>query len=281
MNVKFAVNDYILIWNLLFQASISEQMHTLKQKIWKNYKQEYNNTYEDKELILQDYKNFIPNDDTIYNIILESKEYEKLEKEAEKYRLELMKIWDSNRKKINVLIKKVLKKETKTYLIFIVNEELDIIDTESPSNNEKEIVIVGKEIDKLDPLKVLLDIVMEIAKKEIIPNPENKEQQKIKDAIIELAILNELATNLVNKSRYAEGNPSLNVIKRYLYPYWLMYLGVEKSEFLNYMMRDKITFDVEKYAYEKELKKLDIEEFIKFCYRNRKYIIRQDLVEVI
>ena len=34
MNIKFVVNDYILIWNLLFQASISEKMHVLKQKIW-------------------------------------------------------------------------------------------------------------------------------------------------------------------------------------------------------------------------------------------------------
>lgn len=42
MNLKFVVNDYVLIWNLLFQASISENIHKFKQKIWINYKNEYN-----------------------------------------------------------------------------------------------------------------------------------------------------------------------------------------------------------------------------------------------
>ena len=80
MNLKFLVNDYVLIWNLLFQASVSEKIHKLKQKLWVNYKIEYNNTYRDKDLILQDYKNFIPNDDIIYNIVMETKDYEKIKK---------------------------------------------------------------------------------------------------------------------------------------------------------------------------------------------------------
>ena len=47
------------------------------------------------------------------------------------------------------------------------------------------------------------------------------------------------------------------------------------------MMRDKISFEVENYAYEKELKKMNIEEFIDFCIRNKKYIIRQKKESVI
>ena len=57
MNIKFYVNDYVLVWNLLFQASISEQIYKLKQKLWTNYKEKYNNTYRDKNLILKDDKN--------------------------------------------------------------------------------------------------------------------------------------------------------------------------------------------------------------------------------
>ena len=37
---------------------------------------EYNETFKDKELIMQDPKNFIPNNDIIYNIILENKNYD-------------------------------------------------------------------------------------------------------------------------------------------------------------------------------------------------------------
>ena len=99
MNLKFDVNDYILIWNLLFQASISENVHRLKQKIWVNYKREYNQTFRDNSLILKDPKNFIPNDDTVYNIMLENKEYEKIKKQTERFRVEILKAWDENKKK--------------------------------------------------------------------------------------------------------------------------------------------------------------------------------------
>ena len=95
MNIKFVVNDYMLIWSLLFQASISEAIHKVKQKLWVNYKNEYNGTYNDKDAILKEGKDFIPNDDTIYNIVMELKEYEKIKKNTEKYRLELMKLWDN------------------------------------------------------------------------------------------------------------------------------------------------------------------------------------------
>ena len=61
MNTKFIVNDYALIWNLLFQASISDSLSKLKAKLWDTYKEEYNKTYQDKQEIMKDYKNFIPN----------------------------------------------------------------------------------------------------------------------------------------------------------------------------------------------------------------------------
>lgn len=128
MDLKFVVNNYILIWNLLFGVSISETVHNLKQKIWLNYKDEYNNTYRDKNLILKDTRNFIPNDDTVYNMVLETKEYEKIVKKAEKYRLEVMKLWDYNRKKIDFFMKTIFRKKMKPCSIFIVNEELDIIE---------------------------------------------------------------------------------------------------------------------------------------------------------
>ena len=53
MNIDFILNDYALVWSLLFQASISEDMHKFKQHIWLNYKDEYNKVYKDKELLFQ------------------------------------------------------------------------------------------------------------------------------------------------------------------------------------------------------------------------------------
>ncbi len=269
MNANFIVNDYVLIWNLLFGASISETMYKLKQKIWDMYRTEYNEIFKDKNQIMKDYKNFIPNNDTIYNIVMENKDYDKLRNQAEKYRLEVMQIWDKNKKETERLYKEIIRKEIPNYTVFVVNKELNIIE-HIPENK----LVIGQTIDKKDPLKILMDINRRILKSNIKRYKE--EYECFKEAIIELAILNEYATRLTNRSCYQSGNPSLQSLKRCLYPYWLMYLGIPKEDFFTYMTRDKIEFDVDKYAYEKELKKMDIEEFIDFCIRNKRYIIRDN-----
>ena len=267
MKATFIVNDYVLIWNLLFQASISESIYKLKQKIWDTYKVEYNALYNDKNKILDDYKNFIPNDDTIYNIILGNKDYDRLKKQVEKYRIEIMRIWDKNKKETDYFYKNITRLKITDHTIFVVNKELNIIDY--PSHNS---MIIGKEIDRKNTLAILLDINKKVVVNNIKKYPEG--QHRFKNAIVELA-LNEYATRLTRRSFYQSGKPELSSLKRWLYPYWLMYLGVPKEELNDYMMRDKIVFDTSKYAYEKELKKMNMEEFIDFCIRNQRYIIRE------
>ena len=274
MNTVFIVNDYTLMWNLLFQTSISENIYKVKQKIWNTYKNEYNSMFQDKNLILKDYKNFIPNNDTIYNILLDNREYEKIKKQAEKYRLELMKIWDKNQKETDYLYKSILRMKKENYTFFVINKEFNIVNQSFPNT-----LIIGREIDKKEPLNILFDINLEVAKNNTKKYKE--EYESIKNAILELAIINEYGTRLIGRSNYQSGNPSLSSLKRFLYPYWLMYLGVKEEEFFTYMMRDKIVFEVEKYAYEKELKKMNIEEFIDFCIRNKRYIVRRRQEEII
>jgi len=269
MNINFIINDYALIWNLLFQASISETIYSLKQRIWNTYKTEYNAIFNDKPLILKDYKNFIPDNDNIYNILLESKDYELLKRKAERYRLEIMQIWDKNKRVTKELYKKILRLDIADYTAFVVNKELNVIDT--PTSDS---LIIGLEIDKKNPLKILLDINMIIAKNNI--KKYHEKDNKFKKAILELAIINEYATRLGKRSCYQSGSPQLAPLKRALYPYWLMYLGIPKEEFFSYMMRDKIVFEESKYAYEKELRKMNIEEFIDFCIRNQRYIVREN-----
>ena len=269
MNAKFIVNDYVLIWNLLFQASISEEIYNLKQKLWDTYRKEYNSTYIDKESIIKDLKNFIPNNDTIYNIILGKDEYALIKKSAEKHRLEVMEVWDKHKKVTNNLYKNIFRKEVPDYQILVVSKELNVIEHVLTNS-----VVLGKGLDEKNPLKILLQINLIIFMNNIKKYKE--EEVPFKKAIVELAVLNEYATNLSNKSCYLSGSPELLNLKRWLYPYWLMYLGVPKDEFDDYMKRDKIEFNKEKYAYEKELKNMNIEEFIDFCIRNQKYIIREN-----
>ncbi len=279
MNLKFVVNDYVLIWNLLFQASINERVHKLKQKLWINYKKEYNNTYRDKELILKDAKNFIPNDDTIYNIVLETKEYEKIKKDTEKYRNEVLKIWDNNKKEATKILKAITKLDLKPYQILVVSEQLDIIDTTTVKDAKINTVVLGKKVTADTTMKLLVELVFQILKHEF--KEYKVEYKEIVDAVVELAVLNEFPTRLTGRSHYLTGDPTLNFLKRQIYPYWLMYLGADKEDMLSFMMRDKIAFDVDKYAYEKELKKKDLLEFIDFCIRNQKYIIKINELEII
>lgn len=279
MNLKFVVNDYVLIWNLLFQASINESIHKLKQKLWINYKQEYNATYRDKEGMLKDPKNFIPNDDGIYNIMLETKEYDRIKKNTEKYRNQVLKIWDDNKKETNKILKAITKIDWKPYEVLVVSDQLDIMDTTTPKNAKINTIVLGKKVTVDTSLKLLVELIFRILKKEL--QDYKVEYKEIVDAVIELAILNEYPTRLTGRSHYLTGDPTLNYLKRQIYPYWLMYLGTDKEEMMNLMMRDKIAFDIDKYPYEKELKKKDLLEFIDFCIRNQKYIVKIHELEII
>ena len=128
-------------------------------------------------------------------------------------------------------------------------------------------------------MKLLVELVFQILKHEF--KEYKAEYKEIVDAVVELAVLNELPTRLTGRSHYLTGDPTLNYLKRQIYPYWLMYLGADKEDMLSFMMRDKIAFDVDKYAYEKELKKKDLLEFIDFCIRNQKYIVKINELEII
>ena len=230
-------------------------------------------------MILKDPKNFIPNDDTIYNIVLESKEYEAIKKKTEKYRNQVLKIWDENKKNTTKIIKSIMKTDIKPYQVFVVAEELDIIDTATPKDSKVNTIILGKHVTQDTSIKLLVEIIFKILQKEY--KKYKVEYEEIVEAIIELAILNELPTRLTGRSYYLTGEPTLNYLKRQIYPYWLMYLGADKEEMMSFMMRDKIAFDIDKYAYEKELKKQDILGFIDFCIRNQKYIIKIKELEII
>ncbi|MBR2246220.1 MAG: hypothetical protein IKG58_02320 [Bacilli bacterium] len=277
MNLKFLVNDYVLIWNVLFQASITEKIHKLKQKLWDNYKIEYNKTYYDKDYILQDYKNFIPNDDTVYNMVLETKEYERIKKDTEKYRNMLLKKWDENKRKVKAELKDILRFNVEDYKVLVVSDLMNTVDTTIIKDQKENVIVFGLKSDGTN--KIIIDLLYEILKRET--RNYNSKHRNIVKAVIELAILNELPTRLNKRSNYLTGSSARDNIKRQIYPYWLMYLGATKEEMLEYMMRDKIAFNIDDFTYERQLKNVDLLKFIDFCIRNKKHIIKSNDLEVI
>ena len=113
MNLNFVLNDYILIWNLLFNASISSQVQSFKQKLWKNYRHSYNDLYNKEEQILKDPKNYIPDDDTIFDMVKSSDMYKEIRQQTEQYRLKLLHTWDNIKKDLNKNLKEILKFDIK------------------------------------------------------------------------------------------------------------------------------------------------------------------------
>lgn len=279
MNLNFVLNDYVLIWNLLFKASISSDIQNFKQKLWKNYRHSYNELYKEEEHILKDPKNYIPDDDTIFDMVKNSDVYKEIREDTEEYRLELLHTWDSFKKSISKNLKEIIRFDIKLYHVLVVDKKLDVIGMDVSKNRRVNTITWGNRDDSNNYTLAIINIIEHIVRKELANY--QSEYKDIVDAIIELAIDNELASRTLKKSVYLRGDNSLKYLKRQLYPYFLMYLGYSKEEILNRMMEDKIIFELDKYTFEKGLATVDLKAFINFCIKNQRYILKIKELEII
>lgn len=275
MRLQFSINDYLLTWNLLFGSSFSEVVHTFKQKLYMTYRRQYNNISKDKDEMLLDIKNFIPDDDTLYNLVFETDLFTKLKEDAEKHRLKLLKIWDQYKKSLNQDIKEVLKFPLQdNYNIIVLHPIMDSVLTKKGCTT----IGWGNKKDLKNEKQTLVNMVYHIIKNEL--GEFEKKYKEFIDVVLELTV-SELYTRLSGTSTYQEGDKSLTFLKRQIYPYWLMYLGCEKEDFPRYMMRDGIAFEIDRYMVDKDLKKMNLFDFIQFCINNQKRIIRINQLEIL
>lgn len=277
MNVKFNVNEYTLVWYLLFQQSISVKLNNYKQKLWNNFQKEYIHLEKEKQLILKDPKNYIPDNDTIYDLIKDFDDYEDILKETEKYKVNILKVWDTYKSRVKKELSNILRFEVKDYNILLVNPKLNVIDLSSKGDDKVSTIVYGKKI-KTNPVEAMMELVYIILRKEL--KGFNEENREIVEAIIELATLNELGTRITGKSCYLIGRSEYQLLKRQIYPYFLMYLGVDRDDLVSYMRRDGIIFDQSSYTNEVKLRKINLKEFITFCINNKKIILRLDKLGV-
>ena len=276
MKINFITNNYLLMWNLLYGPSISMKMHVFKQRLWLTYKKEYKKIENDKHEILMDSKNFIPDDNTLYDYLEDTNVFFQLAREAEHHRIKLMKEWDLVKRKVSKELTNILRIEKENYQVIVLHPLMDAsLSTESAKS-----IGWGKKKDFDDPLSTILEIIALILKEKV--HYAEKQDEDIKNAIIELALINEIYTR-INTSNYFDKNQDLISLKKELYPYFLMYLGVDLEDTPAYMMRDNIVFDIEKYTNEIQLRKLDIFDFIDFVVRNKKLLLKNkvELIEVL
>lgn len=266
MELEFIYNEYILMWNLLFRKSINEELNSKKQKIWYNYRNEYDNLYNEKLSLIEDPKNYIPDDDTIYNILRELSIYEEIDKDVSKYRIELMKSWDSIKKKFNKYIKELLRVDLKSYKIYVVDKRLDVTDIVKLKDGKS--IIFGREGNEKDEI---IDLLYDIIKSEL---GVSKDNEYIVDAVLNLIVRYETRTRLEDKNYYK----NLSNIEREIYPYFLMYMGVDEKDFPKYEEKYNIYFSV---PYNDKLKNMNIFSFIDFCIKKERYTPKIEEIEVL
>ena len=275
MKLDIIVNKYLLIWHLLYQSAVSEDIHDIKQELWASHKKEYSLVHKDKEEILANLNDFIPDDDLIYNLVEKSAPYKKVKIETNRYRNNILEIWDQNRKKYIKEIKAILKFDlNKTYEICVIHPSLDVMETDF----ETSCITMGKKIITRDKDSFLTYLIYKIVRNEL--SRLKTDETDILDVVTELAITNDLYTRVTKKSKYNIGKKDLRELKEKIYPYWLMYLGVPYEYFDKFMVRDNIFFDKSKYEYKKLLKTIDIYSFIAFLCKNKRTIFKTKLIPV-
>lgn len=276
MKLEFITNDYLLIWNLLYGSSISIRIHVFKQKLWLLYKNAYKKQENDKNEILKDSKNFIPDDNTIYDYVEDANIFYPILKETENHRRSLMREWDLIKRKVEKELVDVLRFKIGNCKVIVLHPGMD---ANLICYNTKSIGW-GKSTDLDDFLKTALEIISSLLKMQV--KYEEDDDENIKNALLEMVVENEVYTRL-KTSNYFRKNDYLLPLKKELYPYLLMYLGIDLDDTTSYMMRDNMAFDISRYTNEIQLRKLDIFEFIDFVVRNKKIILKnkRELVEVL
>ena len=270
MNLEINVNDYLLAWYILYGASLSKEIDRFKKNLFTKYKKEYNFCYKDRSEIMKYGKDFIPDNDILYNAVLTSSLFISLKKETVKHCSNIEKTWNSNEEEINKYINSIIRLPfPKTVNVFVIHPRFEI--TEFVRDVKS--IVWGSEKDKYDVLTIFLSL---ITKGLLIESDNNFTNNKeILNSIVELSVVNEIGKSLSKSFNYDLGNPVLKIIKRQIYPYWLMYLGyTDKEKLLNKMIDDKIGFDIEKYPLDRSLKKMNLKVFTEYCIKNSKNILK-------
>lgn len=273
MRLNFIINKYLLMWYLLCRESNINEVNDFKQNFLSLHRKEAFMLIKEKDIIMSYLKDYIPDDDFIFNKFYNTDEFKKLQKDTNKYRISMLEAYDKNKKVLLKNLNKLLKYDLNiSYDICFVHKKLDVIEFNLKTN----LIVLGKDIKSFDALGFYILIVYKILENEYKKfKPEEKE---IVTSILELVIYNELFTRVSGKNRYNIGNQNLRKTKEKIYPYFLMYMGILESDFDKRMEEDNIYFDSVKY--DNNLKLMDLYSFITFIIKNKTRVLDTKILKV-
>jgi len=262
MRLNFIINKYLLMWYLLCRESNINEVNKFKQNFLSLHRKESFMLIKEKNIIMNLLKDYIPDDDFIFNKFSNTDEFKKLLKDTNRYRISMLEAYDKNQKIIKKELNKLLKYNLNiNYDICFVHKKLDVLEFNLKTN----LIVLGKEIKSSETLGFYILLIYKILENEY--NNFKPEAKEIVRAILELVIYNELFTRVSGKNRYNIGNQNLRKVKEKIYPYFLMYMGILESDFEKRMEEDSIYFDDLKY--DKNLKLMDLYSFITFIIKNK------------
>jgi len=262
MRLNFIINKYLLMWYLLCRESNINEVNDFKQNFLSLHRKESFMLIKEKDIIMNILKDYIPDDDFIFNKFSNTDEFKKLLKDTNRYRISMLEAYDKNQKIIKKELNKLLKYNLNiNYDICFVHKKLDVLEFNLKTN----LIVLGKEIKSSETLGFYILLIYKILENEY--NNFKPEAKEIVRAILELVIYNELFTRVSGKNRYNIGNQNLRKVKEKIYPYFLMYMGILESDFEKRMEEDSIYFDDLKY--DKNLKLMDLYSFITFIIKNK------------
>jgi len=273
MKLNFIINKYLLMWYLLCRESNINEVNNFKQNFLSLHRKEAFMLIKEKDIIMSYLKDYIPDDDFIFNKFYNTDEFKKLQKDTNKYRISMLESYDKNKKALLKNLNKLLKYDLNiSYDICFVHKKLDVIEFNLKTN----LIILGKDIKSSEALGFYILIVYKILENEYKKfKPEEKE---IVTSILELVIYNELFTRVSGKNRYNIGNQNLRKTKEKIYPYFLMYMGILESDFDKRMEEDNIYFDSVKY--DNNLKLMDLYSFITFIIKNKTRVLDTKILKI-
>jgi len=273
MKLNFIINKYLLMWYLLCRESNINEVNNFKQNFLSLHRKEAFMLIKEKDIIMSYLKDYIPDDDFIFNKFYNTDEFKKLQKDTNKYRISMLESYDKNKKALLKNLNKLLKYDLNiSYDICFVHKKLDVIEFNLKTN----LIILGKDIKSSEALGFYILIVYKILENEYKKfKPEEKE---IVTSILELVIYNELFTRVSGKNRYNIGNQNLRKTKEKIYPYFLMYMGILESDFDKRMEEDNIYFDSVKY--DNNLKLMDLYSFITFIIKNKTRVLDKKILKI-
>ncbi len=272
MRLNFITNKYLLMWYLLCRDNKIPELDNFKTNFLSHYRKDYFLLIKEKDNIINLLKDYIPDDDFVFNSFYNTEEYKKIEKQTNKYRLSMLEFYDKYQKNIRKELTKLLKYELNiNYNFCCVNKNIDVIEFYLKNN----LIVLGKELKESEALGFYIFTIYKIIENEYKNYKPN--EKEIVNAVLELVIYNELYTRLSGKNRYNIGNDNLKKLKNKIYPYFLMYMGVNSEDFDTRMNNDKIYFcDVK---YDNNLKLMDLYSFISFIIKNKNKVFETKNLE--